>query len=294
MAPIPHSPSAELVEKDFHWDAAGVAAATSVAFFTTKAMTGYWKANDCSFVWNTGRGCWLVSLGGALISTIAAATAGGLGGGIAFKGATGDELRKVSHYTTLDKIATLMSEHGHTLLGATGFHGQLSERDSYDDGFNNSITWSTGNKTRVSMFRAGTSLSLLTDAFESGEHGTLEATLLGGGVPKANFTKRDQSFDVNWFSLEYDNINHDLDEKVYTQEPRELEDWDYDNSQPYWFAHNPAWKYCFAVVSNPNPGNSIDFSRPQNAFHGEIYFNTWGGVDNQCNDNNDGYYIANY
>lgn len=51
---------------------------------------------------------------------------------------------------------------------------------------------------------------------------------------------------------------------------------------------NPGWKYCMSALWDPNPNEPIDSNHSgniQNAYHGELYFNTYGGIDGQCNDN---------
>lgn len=276
------------------WALFGAVAAGGVAVWANKSFENFWKAYDCKYTMQMGRGCWLLYVGSSLLQILGPALAAKFGGA-AYNGQDGgkhDELFRIPNYDVLDQIALLMQDHGHTLLASSGYHGELNTRDSLDNGFNNTLTWSTGNKTRVSMFRAGTALQLLTDALGREEHGTLEATLIGGGVSQDSFTKRDQYFDVNWFSLEWDNVNHDLAEKLHDEELREFENWAYDSSVPDWFSNNPAWKYCYSMISNPNPGTVIDMSNPQNAIHGEIYFNTWGGVDSECNDQYDEYFVT--
>lgn len=102
-------------------------------------------------------------------------------------------------------------------------------------------------------------------------------------------TKRDDGFSVDWLSYNFDNVNHDLSG-----------DWQDDSEHPDvttlqlqmndFAKANPGWKYCMNAVYSDNPNEPADANHPwnlENAYHGELYFNTYGGVDGQCNENLD-------
>lgn len=114
------------------------------------------------------------------------------------------------------------------------------------------------------------------------------------GVPFGNssLVKR-QEFSVNWVSYGWDNANHDFSQEWYNYEGGNfdslLEDAVQDALGKY-----PDWKYCVApndlkrgeatnYQDNPGVGTGTG-----NVMHDEVYFNTYGGIDGYCNDNEDG------
>lgn len=68
------------------------------------------------------------------------------------------------------------------------------------------------------------------------------------------------------------------------------ERWEYDQEVPNFFHNNGSWKYCETAIVDPNPGQNQGFDDigRENAVHRELYFNTYGGIDEYCNDNKDG------
>lgn len=100
--------------------------------------------------------------------------------------------------------------------------------------------------------------------------------------------KRWNYFDVEWTSYSYDNVNKDLAKIVASD--RTFEELEYDSGLFDFFDNNHGWKYCIAPTVNPNPGSDEGYDQigVGNALHGELYFNTYGGIDGFCNDDKDG------
>ncbi|CCE66343.1 hypothetical protein TPHA_0P01860 [Tetrapisispora phaffii CBS 4417] len=121
------------------------------------------------------------------------------------------------------------------------------------------------------------------------------------GVPNYNnytYAKRDgyptDGFEVSWLSYNYDNGNSDLCSVWENNEPTDEGLSYFEGQVQNWIAANRDWKYCFAAV-DAKAGEVINYddisgvgSGTGNALHGEIYFNTYGGIDGFCNDNHDG------
>ncbi|KAI5952342.1 hypothetical protein KGF54_003208 [Candida jiufengensis] len=101
--------------------------------------------------------------------------------------------------------------------------------------------------------------------------------------------KRQNYFDVDYVTWNWDNGNQDL-ERTLTQDRGMEEMWEYDQEVPDYFHNNGGWKFCGTATVNPNPGQNEGYDQlgQDNALHGEFYFNTYGGVDGYCNDNKDG------
>ncbi|CAI7113754.1 BBT_collapsed_G0018170.mRNA.1.CDS.1 [Saccharomyces cerevisiae] len=90
--------------------------------------------------------------------------------------------------------------------------------------------------------------------------------------------RRISYFDVNWISRNWDNVNVDLNKEVKKSRPLLGEE---DDQYMFgWFANNPGWKYYWSVTDNPDPGYIENYSDigDENAVHGELYFNTYGGL----------------
>lgn len=103
-----------------------------------------------------------------------------------------------------------------------------------------------------------------------------------------NVRKRWNYFDVDWTSYSYDNANQDL--AIIVAGDRDFLELDYDSGIYDFFDNNQGWKYCLAATVNRNPGSDEGYDQigQCNAFHGELYFNTYGGIDGYCEDNKDG------
>lgn len=104
--------------------------------------------------------------------------------------------------------------------------------------------------------------------------GSLPDTLSGAH----SLQRRISYFDVNWISWNWDNVNVDLNKEVKKSRPLLGEE---DDQYMFgWFANNPGWKYYWSVTDNPDPGYKENYSDigDENAVHGELYFNTYGGL----------------
>lgn len=102
--------------------------------------------------------------------------------------------------------------------------------------------------------------------------------------------KKRNNFVVSWLSYNYDNYNSNWSRKWYyeaTQSTPEEAD-SVANKFNLFAAANEGWKYCFDVVTEADP-NLVPSKAMMNvgemgtAIHGEVYFNTYGGIDGQCN-----------
>ncbi|AHY79133.1 hypothetical protein H828_YJM1478G00002 [Saccharomyces cerevisiae YJM1478] len=104
--------------------------------------------------------------------------------------------------------------------------------------------------------------------------GSLPDTLSGAH----SLQRRISYFDVNWISWNWDNVNVDLNKEVKKSRPLLGEE--DDQCMFGWFANNPGWKYYWSVTDNPDPGYKENYSDigDENAVHGELYFNTYGGL----------------
>jgi len=97
---------------------------------------------------------------------------------------------------------------------------------------------------------------------------------------------RDNTFEVCWSSYNFDNLNSDLARDF-------LADTKGDGFEPFaqdaiadFVSRYGAWKYCLSPnYGQPPSYNALPYG---NAMHGEVYFNTYGGIDGPCNDIHDG------
>lgn len=237
--------------------------------------------------------CWVGYIGALLTAAIGAALLDETGA------TTSNSQRDLGDQNGyVQSIQELLAANGHEFLGyqtvdsgIPSYKVDLAGRSTSSASAQNQtaeiVNWRSGNITRLGYFNVGEALPRLNTAFDFGEHGTLRATLHGAGIdPDRALNKRAQSFPVNWVSYQWDNINVDLTRDVEYGD--EFKDWDYDESVGPWFSSNQGWKYCASVAYNPNPGSVPANGEQQNAFHGEIYFNTYGGIDSECNFGNDG------
>lgn len=285
--------SVSLFERDYPFDFGrfGVDTATNFIIGATALFGQQWFAAGCPMAQQLTPLCWV----GALAIVLSAAIGKALhdqSGSAASN--SQDGLQKRDAY--VQTIQALLETNGHEFLGYelvdSGVPRSIVnlEARSTADSQNQTaeiVNWRSGNLTRLGYFGVGEAHSRLSQAFDFGEHGTLRATLHGAGIdPDRALNKRAQSFPVNWFSYQWDNINVDLTRDIEYGD--ELQDWDYDPSIGTWFDSNRFWKYCISVAYNPHPGTAPPLGEQQNAFHGELYFNTYGGIDSECNFGNDG------
>ncbi|KAK9364395.1 YGL262W-like protein, partial [Lipomyces kononenkoae] len=107
-----------------------------------------------------------------------------------------------------------------------------------------------------------------------------------GRVTNRTLTKRTSYFDVDWVSYNFDNWNDDLSNEFAQDEQIPA-----DAEAVYDFVYPMnTWKLCVTPTINPNPGTSEGYDQmgTDDAMHGEIYYNTYGGIDSFCNDNHGG------
>ncbi|KAK9369616.1 hypothetical protein V1509DRAFT_652353 [Lipomyces kononenkoae] len=123
------------------------------------------------------------------------------------------------------------------------------------------------------------------------------ATLIGssnpGIMPALEKVKRSETFEVDWLSYNYDNVNDDLCRYWYNAEGGSYDTY-LEIELGNFIQNNGDWKYCVA----PNvlrQGEAADYNDipgtgygTGNAMHGEVYFNTYGGIDGYCYDYCDG------
>lgn len=115
-------------------------------------------------------------------------------------------------------------------------------------------------------------------------------TIVSSKPVNDTLTKRGWDFTVDWLSYNYDNVNRDLSIKWYEAYESGLGDDKNVIQEEFanYVSRNGAYKYCISAIYSPNEPNQLgkgDTQELQNAFHGELYFNTYGGIDGQCNDN---------
>ncbi|CAI2034502.1 hypothetical protein SEUBUCD646_0I00100 [Saccharomyces eubayanus] len=286
--------------QNYYWALAGGA---SGFLITLAGISGAYAANKCTS--NLGStSCWVGAavaliagcLGG--VATTAAAMAGAAGSvASASKRSTRyiDTFSDLNfHYSSLNNLTAInatMQTVGLVLLGAFDYLNTSNPDGLEKRGQNNTVADMQHVLYFSSQFghHAAThmrnNVTELVDAIISVEApGTLPDTLSGSQT----LQRRVNYFDVNWISWNWDNANVDLTERAETSRP--LLEEEYDEGIFDWFNNNPGWKYCWSVTDNPDPGHIENYSDigEENAVHGELYFNTYGGVDGFCNDNKDG------
>lgn len=114
------------------------------------------------------------------------------------------------------------------------------------------------------------------------------------GVPSisnSTLSTRDQKsdvpggdgFTVEWVSYNYDNVNRDVALRSWTYVV------DYDKMKiQNWIAtmlmNHRGWKFCVSVgQGSDNSDSAVSSGKTPIGMHGELYFNTYGGIDNECN-----------
>lgn len=262
------------------------------------AITGSWAANVCpGNVANPE--CW--------ITFVAATVAGGIA--IALSKQSGSAATTTHHKRSIDflesagyllnpvnttvvsQISTTLSSAGLTFLGLTNITmTSLVKRDVFNatEKYNLLINWESEFGTHVGAHMKQNWTSMLNDIVTDPNPGSLESTLRYTDQNTSNLKKRWNYFEVDWISWNFDNVNHNLDEVAASD--RLVEEEEYDSAVYDYFNTQPAWKYCLSVFKNDHVGRDETYNDlgTDNAVHGELYFNTYGGVDGFCNDNKDG------
>ena len=262
---------------------------------TTAAITGSWAANTCS-VNVASPACW--------ITFVAALVSGGLAyamtqnsGSVASNAKREfidflDNLgytQNVVNPSTIVDISQALTSVGLTFLGVSNITtSSLVKRDMFNatDNHNILIHWKSSFGSHAGSHMQQDWKGMLNDIVTDTNPGSLESTLRH--TEKHTLAKRWNYFDVQWISWNYDNVNHDLAKQA--AEDRQVAEEEYDSAVYEYFNNNSAWKYCLSVFRNDHVGKeeTYDDLGRDNAVHGELYFNTYGGVDGYCNDNKDG------
>ncbi|CCF56621.1 hypothetical protein KAFR_0B03250 [Kazachstania africana CBS 2517] len=121
------------------------------------------------------------------------------------------------------------------------------------------------------------------------DHSALISKILDaipGQLPEQYLAKRDDGFEVDWVSYNYDNVNKDLAVQ-WTQDPEALGQEEISYAFETFVEANTGWKWCIDATIDDVPSEPMDNNHYQNletAIHGEIYLNTYGGIDSQCNE----------
>lgn len=90
-------------------------------------------------------------------------------------------------------------------------------------------------------------------------------------------------FEPTWVSYNFDNVNHDLTRLMHTLWPQVHHDEWADGIDSGLINHR-GWKYCAALaVKGDDSDADLESGATGTAIHGELYFNTYGGIDSECN-----------
>lgn len=280
-----------------NWNWIGNAA---VAGFLISAgvPTGGWAVASCMTI--AGPACWVgiaVAMVAGTVGTIFATAAGRPGNGWTSSNAKREESSSFSFGDSTylkvedgraDRVNSTITDAGLTFKGLWEVYDTVSLKKR-----SNNVTDTVhmlqfdsplGSHAAVHL---NTGLdSMVNDITEDENPGSLESTLRY--TDQKVLHKRYNYFDAQWISWAWDNANNDL--LRIAANDRGLEEEEYDSSVYNYFRDSPAWKYCWTVTDNPHPGEGEDYNQlgAENAIHGELYFNTYGGVDGYCNDNKDG------
>lgn len=99
--------------------------------------------------------------------------------------------------------------------------------------------------------------------------------------------KRD--YYVDWASLSFDNANHDISARWWADREtfQFYEGLNDMTSAENWLSSHIGQKLCVGAYDAKNQGDmSTHLLYENTAFHGELYWNVYGGIDGFCNDYN--------
>ncbi|CCD26578.1 DUF5341 domain-containing protein NDAI_0H04050 [Naumovozyma dairenensis CBS 421] len=275
-------------------------AAVSGFLISAAGLMGGWAINVCVAPANPA--CWVTAGTTLVLGAIGAvfATAAGRPGNGWTSANTKRDVSSVEYqgfiYTKISHenqstIATALERSNYTLdaiwvVTPNTTNHLLLKRDGSDGDAMHVLQWSTPMGNHVGIHLDGDLQTMVNDIVADSAPGSLESTLRY--TKTYNHTKRYNNFDAKWVSYGWDNGNSDL--AKIAMEDRPLEEEEYDKNLYTEFNNMPAWKYCWAVTDNPHPGQGegYDDIGKENVMHGELYFNTFGGIDNYCNDSKDG------
>ncbi|CAI6493386.1 AIS_HP2_G0016790.mRNA.1.CDS.1 [Saccharomyces cerevisiae] len=263
--------------QNYYWALAGGA---SGFLITLAGISGAYAANKCTADLGS-TSCWVGAavalVAGALggVATTAASIAGAAASAAAAaKRSTGyiDTIAGLDFHSSslsnLTAINTTMQTVGLVLLGAFDYMNTskidgLEKREQ-----NNTVTemqhvlyFGSQFGLHVATHMRNNVTELVNSIIGVETPGSLPDTLSGAH----SLQRRVNYFDVNWISWNWDNAPP----------------WEEDDQCMFgWFANNPGWKYYWSVTDNPDPGYKENYSDigDENAVHGELYFNTYGGL----------------
>lgn len=241
--------------------------------------------------------CWITAAVSIVASAAAYIAAGSNGG--SDSGGGGEHKRSIGgseylfwdnpEHVEYDSVSRILESAGLELLSIYTYNGSstLSKRD--DEAFQlHTVHWKSSYGSHVAARIPDSNLTQLAVDIVSADIGSQPALSSSTNQSSTHLNKRWNYFDVQWTSYTYDNVNRDLAKKVASD--RNFEELDYDSEVYDFFDNNHGWKYCITPTVNPHPGQDEGYDQigDDNAFHGELYFNTYGGIDGFCNDNKDG------
>lgn len=253
--------------------------------------TPYWVAAIC--LATASEVC--APIAGAVLATaavIVAAVLVGKSSGSATKRGLTKTISVLNHTITFtDHILN-----GQTLSNGTGsnfvtigFSGyavhDTIKRDSTTD--INFVGYTTEHGTHISTSSVH-NVSSLIDKIVAAVPGVPDTD---GNASALSFQKRSQEFATSWISMTYDQSYGDLAQTWQNDEggAGNFDSYAEEELQNF-FSGNRDWKYCFAAEDTKS-GEPIDYDDipgdgpgTGSAFKSEIYFNTYGGIDNYCND----------
>lgn len=284
--------SVQLTKRN-RWTIFGSRAAHNIVV-AVGTISGGWWANNCPPM---SQGCWIASAI-VLVAAVAEAAIRTVSGSQSMNARSlpqfsyleemGYELNAVNA-TVTNYIRDRLNNAGLSLIGLTNLTATaLVKRDLFNATAQSNllIHWSSNLGTHVGSHAQQDWNKMIDDIVTDTNPGSLASTLRHTQVDRLQ--KRGGEFNVEWVSYNWDNPNSDLSEGA--AQDRQLEEEEYDSYVYDWFNSNHGWKYCMSVEKNDHVGtaDTYDDIGSENAYHGELYFNTYGGVDGYCNDNKDG------
>ena len=253
--------------------------------------TPYWVAAIC--IASTGGVC--SPIAGAVLATstvIVAAVLVGKSSGSATKRGLSKTISVLNHTITFtDHVLN-----GQTLSNGTssnfvtiGFSGYAVHDTIKRDGAAelNFVGYTTEHGTHISTSSVH-NVSMLIDQIVAVVPGVPD---ISGNASALSLQRRSQEFATSWISMTYSQSYGDLAQNWQNDEggAGNFDSYAEEELQNF-FSGNRDWKYCFAAEDTKN-GEPLDYddipgdgAGTGSAFKSEIYFNTYGGIDNYCND----------
>ncbi len=151
----------------------------------------------------------------------------------------------------------------------------------------NFVGYTTEHGTHISTSSVH-NVSMLIDQIVAAVPGVPD---ISGNASALSLQRRSQEFATSWISMTYSQSYGDLAQNWQNDEggAGNFDSYAEEKLQNF-FSGNRDWKYCFAAEDTKN-GEPLDYddipgdgAGTGSAFKSEIYFNTYGGIDNYCND----------